>query len=62
MQAQIDRVVNGRVNEVLAKEKQKSQVMQRKMLQRKAEVEFIKKHNLTKEQYMDFKRAAQIEE
>ena len=59
MQAQIDRVVNGRVNEVLAKEKQKSQVMQRKMLQRKAEVEFIKKHNLTKEQYMDFKRAAQ---
>ena len=59
MQAQIDRVVNGRVNEVLAKEKQKSQVVQKKMLQRKAEMEFVKKHNLTKEQYMDFKRAAQ---
>ena len=59
MQAQIDKVVDNRVNDVLSKEKQKSALTQRKLYQRKAEVDFIKKHNMSKEQYIDFKRSAQ---
>ena len=58
MQAQIDSAVNNRVNDVLKREKTKAMVTQKKLAQRRAEIEFIKKHNMTKEQYVDFKNQA----
>tara|TARA_R100000781_G_scaffold883_2_gene1481 strand:- start:322 stop:1209 length:888 start_codon:yes stop_codon:yes gene_type:complete len=58
MQAQIDSAVNSRVGDVLKQEKAKAMVTQKKLIQRKAEIDFIKRHNMSKEQYMDFKNAA----
>ena len=58
MQAQIDSAVNNRVGDVLKQEKAKAIVTQKKLLQRKAEIDFIKRHQMSKEQYVDFKNAA----
>ena len=59
MNAQIDKVVNQRVGKVLDAEK-KNSFMKRKLInQRKGEIEFIKKHKLNKEQFLDFKKQAQ---
>ena len=59
MNLQIDKVVNQRVGKVLVAEK-KNSFMKRKLVnQRKSEIEFIKKHKLNKEQFLDFKKQAQ---
>ena len=49
--AHIDSMVQGRVNDVLGKEKQKAQMTQRQIAQRRQEVEFKKKHNMSDEQF-----------
>tara|TARA_R100000458_G_scaffold12988_1_gene10820 strand:- start:8 stop:868 length:861 start_codon:yes stop_codon:yes gene_type:complete len=49
--AHIDSMVQGRVNEVLGKEKQKAQMTQRQIAQKKQEIEFKKKHNMSDEQF-----------
>jgi hypothetical protein len=59
MNAQIDKVVNERVGQVLNKEKKNSAAMQKKIMQRKGEIDFIKKHKLSKEQFLDFRKEAQ---
>ena len=59
MNAQIDKVVNQKVGKVLEKEKMNAESMQKKLIQRRQEIDFIKKHNLSKEDFLDFKRQAQ---
>ena len=58
MQAQINSAVNNRVNDVLKTEKAKSASMQRAMGQKRNEVNFVKKHNMTESQFLSFKEAA----
>ena len=59
MNAHIDGLVQSRVNQVLTREKQNAGQMQQKFLQRKKEVDFMKKHNMSKEQFAEFKQKAQ---
>ena len=49
--AHIDSMVQGRVNDVLGREKQKAQLTQRKIAQKKQEVEFKEKHNMSDEEF-----------
>tara|TARA_R100000656_G_scaffold74168_1_gene55118 strand:- start:179 stop:1039 length:861 start_codon:yes stop_codon:yes gene_type:complete len=49
--AHIDSMVQGRVNDVLGKEKQKAQMTQRQISQKKQEVDFKKKHNMSDDQF-----------
>ena len=49
--AHIDSMVQGRVNDVLGREKQKAQITQRKIAQKKQEVEFKQKHNMSDEEF-----------
>ena len=49
--AHIDSMVQGRVNDVLGKEKQKAQMTQRQIAQRRQEIEFKKKHNMSDESF-----------
>ena len=49
--AHIDSMVQGRVNDVLGREKQKAQLTQRRIAQKKQEVEFKKKHDMSDEQF-----------
>ena len=44
-------MVQGRVNDVLGREKQKAQLTQRKIAQKKQEVEFKEKHNMSEEEF-----------
>ena len=59
MNAQINKVVNNRVNDVLTKEKANAAQMQKKILQSKAEKEFVTKHGMTQEEFEGFKTQAQ---
>jgi len=49
--AHIDSMVQGLVNDVLGKEKQKAQMTQRQISQKKQEVDFKKKHNMSDDQF-----------
>tara|TARA_R100000234_G_scaffold3291_3_gene2749 strand:- start:7348 stop:8253 length:906 start_codon:yes stop_codon:yes gene_type:complete len=57
-QAHIDSLVQSRVNQVLTREKANAQQMQQRLMLKKQEVDFIKKHNMTQEQFEAFKNAA----
>ena len=57
--AHIDELVSARVGNILTREKQNSQRMNAQMIQKKQEVDFIKKHKMSKSQYESFKKAAQ---
>tara|TARA_Y100001963_G_C6780417_1_gene449549 strand:- start:383 stop:1240 length:858 start_codon:yes stop_codon:yes gene_type:complete len=49
--AHIDTMVQGRVNDVLGKEKQRAAMTQKQIARRNEEIEFRKKHNMTDEQF-----------
>ena len=57
-QAHIDTVVQERVNQVLAREKKGAKDMQKKFLLKKQAEEFMKRHNMTPEQFGEFQKAA----
>ena len=54
MAAHVDGLVQNRVSQVLTNEKRKSQQMQALMMKKRQEAEFIKKHNMSKEDYAAF--------
>ena len=58
MQAQIDSVVNRRVNDVLSREKQNAAKMQRAVGLKKQEQDFMQKHNMSPENFENFKAQA----
>ena len=58
MQAQVENVVNTRVNDILQKEKTHNRKMQSEMIKKKQESEFIQKHKLTPEQFAEFRKQA----
>ena len=57
--AHIDQLVQSRVNNVLGREKQNSAMQQKKFVQKKQEIDFIKKHGMTPEEFGHFKNQAQ---
>lgn len=59
MQAHIDGIVQSRVNQVLTREKQNAQQMQARFMQQKQEADFMKKNNMTPEEFNQFKSEAQ---
>lgn len=59
MNAHIDGLVQSRVNQVLTREKQAASQMQQRFMQKKQEAEFMKKHNMTQEEFSQFKQEAQ---
>ena len=54
MGAHVDGLVQQRVGQVVQTEKQKNQKMQALMMKKRQEAEFIKKHNMSKEDYAAF--------
>ena len=58
MNAHIDGLVQNRVNQVLTREKQNAQVMQKQFVQKKQEKEFMTKHGMTEEEFAQFKEQA----
>ena len=58
MNAHVDGLVQQRVGQVVNQEKQKNQKMQSLMMKKKQEVDFIKKHNMSKEDYKQFVEAS----
>jgi hypothetical protein len=56
--AHIDQLVQGRVNGILGREKKNAAVQQKRFIQKKQEVDFIKKHGMTKEEFGQFKQEA----
>ena len=52
MEAQIDKVVNNRVGNILAKEKQNAVKMQQGLIRKKETAEFKKRHNMSDEDFM----------
>ena len=58
MQAQIDSVVNKRVSDVLQREKVNAAKMQRSVALKKQEADFMQKHNMSSEQFENFKAQA----
>ena len=58
MQAQIDQVVNKRVSDVLKREKANAAKMQRTVALKKQEADFMQKHNMSAEQFENFKAQA----
>ncbi len=54
MNAHVDGLVQQRVGQVVSQEKEKSQKMQALMMRKRQEAEFIKKHNMSKEDYVSF--------
>ena len=58
MNAQVEQVVNNRVTDILKKEKMNSQKVRAALIQKKQEAEFIKKHGLTEDQFLEFKENA----
>ena len=59
MNAQVEQVVNKRVGDILQTEKQNSQKVRASILRKKQEADFVKKHNLTEDQFVEFKEKAQ---
>ena len=57
-QAHIDTIVQQRVNQVLAREKKGASDMQKRFVLKKQEVDFMKRYNMTGEQFNQFKQAA----
>ena len=57
-QAHIDTVVQERVNQVLAREKKGAAKMQAKLSLKKQAADFMKRHNMTPEQFGQFQKAA----
>jgi len=57
-QAHIDTIVQQRVNQVLAREKKGASEMQKRFVLKKQEVDFMKRYNMTQEQFNGFKQAA----
>ena len=57
-QAHIDTVVQERVNQVLAREKKGAAKMQQKFVLKKQAADFMKRHNMTPEQFGEFQKAA----
>ena len=58
MQAQVENVVNSRVNDILSKEKAHNKKMQSEMVKKRQEGEFIKKHGMSKEEFGAFRKQA----
>ena len=58
MNSHIDGLVQSRVNQVLTREKQNANQMQQKFMQKKQEAEFMKKHNMSAEDFAQFKEQA----
>ena len=58
MNSHIDGLVQSRVNQVLTREKQNAGQMQKKFMQKKQEVEFMKKHGMSQEEFGQFQRQA----
>jgi hypothetical protein len=58
MNAQVEQVVNNRVTDILKKEKMNSQRVRAALVKKKQEAEFIKKHNLTEDQFLEFRENA----
>ena len=58
MNAHIDGLVQNRVSQVLTREKQNAQVMQKQFVQKKQEKEFMNKHGMTEEEFAQFKQSA----
>jgi isopentenyl phosphate kinase len=57
--AHIDQLVQSRVNGILGREKQNAAVQQKRFIQKKQEVDFVKKHGMTPEEFGQFKSEAQ---
>ena len=57
-QAHIDSIVQGRVNQVLAREKKAAGQMQQQFMMKKQQADFMKRHNMTPEEFNQFKTAA----
>jgi hypothetical protein len=57
--AHIDQLVQSRVGNILGREKKNAAVQQKKFIQRKQEIDFIKKHGMTPEEFGQFKSIAQ---
>ena len=57
--AHIDQLVQSRVNGILGREKQNAAVQQKKFVQKKQEVDFVKKHGMSQEEFAQFKGQAQ---
>ena len=58
MNAHIDGMVQQRVGSVLSREKQNAAKMQAKVMQKKMEADFVKKHKMSKEEFEVFKQEA----
>ena len=57
--AHIDQLVQSRVNGILGREKQNAAIQQKKFMQKKQEIDFVKKHGMTEEEFGQFKTQAQ---
>ena len=57
--AHIDQLVQSRVNNVLGREKQNAAIQQKKFMQKREEVGFMKKHGMTPQEFGQFKQQAQ---
>jgi len=57
-QAHIDSIVQGRVNQIMTRERKAAQGMQQKFVMKKHEEDFMKRHNMTTEQFGNFKKQA----
>tara|TARA_R100000458_G_C8274215_1_gene249147 strand:- start:458 stop:1312 length:855 start_codon:yes stop_codon:yes gene_type:complete len=57
-QAHIDSLVQARVGEILTREKQNAAKTNMQMMQKRKEIEFAKKHNMSPAQFNQFKQAA----
>jgi len=58
MEAQIDKVVNNRVGNILNKEKENAAKMQQALVKKKETAEFKKRHNMTDEQFEELANQA----
>tara|TARA_R100001082_G_C4365904_1_gene161936 strand:- start:1570 stop:2466 length:897 start_codon:yes stop_codon:yes gene_type:complete len=56
--AHIDQIVQGRVNQMMSREKENAKKMQAQFLYKKQEDDFKKKHNMSDEKFEAFKKAA----
>ena len=58
LNAQVETVVNKRVNDILTKEKQNSHKMRAGLIKKKQEAEFRNKYKMSDDQFEDFKKSA----
>ena len=58
MQAQVENVVNSRVNDILNKEKAHNRKLSLERAKKQQEQEFVAKHNMTEEQFKEFRKEA----